>query len=89
MSFGMMRRALLFFCVTAISLSAFSQSVTVSPVTLSFGSLAVGSSSTVHKATLKNGQTSAITINSITSNLADYTQTNNCPVRPAVLAVGA
>ena len=89
MSFGMMRRALLFFCVTAISLSAFSQSVTVSPVTLSFGSLAVGSSSTVHKATLKNGQTSAITINSITSNLADYTQTNNCPVSPAVLAVGA
>ncbi len=70
-------------------LPAFSQSVTVTPTSISFGNQAQGTTSSIHKVTLKDGQKSAITINSISTNLADYAETNNCPVSPATLAAGA
>ena len=80
---------LLFCLVGWNSLPAFSQSVTVSPTSISFGNQAQGTTSSVHKVTLKNGQSSAITISSISTNLSDFGETNNCPVSPATLKAGA
>jgi uncharacterized protein YjdB len=83
-------RSALFACFTVLTfVPAFSQTVTVSPTSVSFGNQAQGSSSSVHNVKLRNGQSSAISISSITTNLADYSQTNNCPMSPATLAVGA
>ena len=72
----------------SISTCLAAQSVTVSPTSLGFGSQAKGTPSVSKNVVLKNGQTSAITISSITTNLADYTQTNNCPMSPATLHAG-
>jgi uncharacterized protein YjdB len=69
-------------------LPAFSQSVTVSPTSVAFGNQAQGTASSVHNVTLKNGQSSAISISSIATNLSDYSVTNNCPISPATLASG-
>src|SRR5580693_3574832 len=77
-------------CFAAVaSLPALAQTVTVSPASLSFGNQVEGTTSSVQKVTLKNGQTSAITITSITSNLSDFVATNNCPVSPVKLAASA
>src|SRR5579872_3461898 len=80
--------AMLVLCPAVLFLPAFSQSVTVSPTSLSFGNLVQGASSAVKKVTLKNGQTSAITVTSISSSLSDFTQTNTCPASPSKLAAG-
>jgi parallel beta-helix repeat protein len=79
------RWSLLAFAALA-SIPALAQTVTVSPASLSFGNQVEGTTSSVQKVTLKNGQSSAITITSITANLSDYAATNNCPVSPATLA---
>jgi len=63
--------------------------VTVSPTSISFGNQTQGTTSSVHKVTLKNGQSTAITFTTATFNLSDYSSTNNCPVSPATLAAGA
>ena len=60
----------------------------MSPTSLSFGNQVQGTASAVKKLTLKNGQTKAVTVTSITSSLADYTQTNTCPVPPLTLGAG-
>ena len=65
-----------YFALLAV-LPAFSQ--TVSPTSLSFGNQAQGTASSAQKVTLKNSLPSAITITSITANLADFAATNNCP----------
>ncbi len=88
MSCRLTLRAMLVFCAAMLSLPAFSQSVTVSPTSLSFGNQVQGMGTAVKKVTLKNGQTSAITITSISSSLTDYTQTNTCPASPSTLAAG-
>jgi uncharacterized protein YjdB len=83
-------RAVLLACFTISAvLPALSQSVTVSPASISFGNQAQGTTSSVHTVTLKNGQKSAITFTSISTNLSDYSETNTCPVSPATLAAGA
>ena len=83
-------RAALLVCFTmSVVLPALSQSVTVSPTSISFGNQAEGTPSSVQKLTLKNGQKSAITVTSIGTNLSDYSQTNTCPVSPAALAAAA
>jgi hypothetical protein len=61
-------------------LPAFSQSATVTPSSLSFGNQAHGTASSVQKLTLKNGQKSAITVTSISTNLSDYGETNNLSI---------
>jgi len=66
----------------------FSQAVTISSDSLSFGSKTEGSSSASEKVTLKNGQDTAIALRSISTSLPDYNETNNCPVSPATLAAG-
>ncbi len=72
--------------IAALPLCA--QSVTVSPASLSFGNQVQNTASAVQKVTLKNGQSSAITVTSIASSLLDYTETNTCPVSPSTLAAG-
>ena len=80
MMFRRLRRVFLLSCLASIAIiPAFSQSVTVSPTSIAFGNQAVGTTSATHRVTLKNGQTSAISISSISTNLADYVETNTCP----------
>src|SRR5713226_10379550 len=82
-------RASLLVCFAAVAfLPAFAQTVTVSPTTLSFPNQVQGTPSVIQKVTLKNGQTSAITVTKISTNLSDYSQTNTCPVSPSTLAAG-
>ena len=71
-----------------LTAAAFAQTVTLSPTSLSFGNVVQGTSSVVKTLTLKNGQTTAVTISSVSTNLPDYTQTNNCPVSPSTLKAG-
>src|SRR5450755_1871482 len=68
---------------------AFAQDVTLSPNSLSFGNQIQGTSSAIQKVTLKNGQSTAITITNIRTNLSDYKQINNCPSSPSTLVAGA
>ncbi len=75
-------------CLPLFALPSFSQNVTVSPTTLSFGNQVQGTASATKNVTLKNGQNTAITITGITSSLSDYTQTNNCPVSSSTLGAG-
>ena len=83
----MFRRSLLLFCFAALAVvSSLSQTVTVSPTSIAFGNEAIGSTSAAHRVTLKNGQASPISITSISTNLADYAETNTCP---ASLKAGA
>ena len=66
-------------CTVPLSLaSAFGQTVTVSPTSLSFGNQVLGTSSSVKKVTLKNGQSTSISVSSIISNLADFTRSTSC-----------
>jgi hypothetical protein len=89
MQVGLVHRSFYVVCLAAVfSLGALAQTVTVSPTSVAFGNQAQGTSSSVHKVTLKNGQRSAITISSISTNLADYSEINNCPMSPATLAAG-
>ena len=61
------------------------QSVTVSPTSLSFGNQAISTASSAKTVTVKNGQTVALTVSSITAS-GDYSQTNTCGTS---LAAGA
>jgi hypothetical protein len=76
-------RPSLFVCFAALAfLPAFSQTVRVSPTNAAFGNQVEGTTSSIHNVVLKNGQSSAITIASITTSLVDYAATNNCPISP-------
>jgi uncharacterized protein YjdB len=87
---GLIFRSALLACFAALTfVPALSQTVALSPTSVSFGNQSQGTSSSVHNVKLKNGQSSAITISSISTNLADYSQTNSCPMSPATLAAGA
>lgn len=81
-------RRLSFVFLASITSSAFAQTVTVSPTSLSFGNQVQNTASAVQKITLRNGQTTAVTVTSVTTNLSDYTQTNTCPVSPSTLGAG-
>ena len=54
-----------------------SQTVTVTPTSLSFGNQVVSTTSTSKAVTLKNGQSVTLTISSISTS-GDYAQSNNC-----------
>ncbi len=62
--------------------------VTLSPTSLTFGSLSVGTVSAPKTVTLTNTGTAALTISSIAAGGADYSETDNCP-RAGALDVGA
>jgi len=62
--------------------------VTLTPASASFGSVAVGTPSTVHNFTLNNVSGSSITISGVSftgTNAADFSQTNTCG---SILATG-
>jgi hypothetical protein len=62
--------------------------VQLSPTSLAFASQSVDSTSPVHTVTLTNSGDIALTVTDITVT-GDFAQTNNCPVSPATLPVGA
>jgi Na+/melibiose symporter-like transporter len=72
--------------IVASCVAAAAQNATVSPTSLSFGNQIEGITSAIKNVTLKNGQTKAITISSVSTNLSDYAATNNCA---QTLAAGA
>jgi hypothetical protein len=77
--------------VTGVNFSstAVAPVVQLSPTSLSFGSLAVGSSSASQAVTLKNIGTASLSLTSITfagTNPGDFAQTNNCSSSLAVNA---
>lgn len=77
------RFSVIFLLLASALLAA--QSVTVSPASLSFGNQAISTASNAKTVTLKNGQSVALAISSITTT-GDYTQTNTCGTS---LAAGA
>lgn len=60
--------------------------VSVSPKSLTFGNQLVGTASTTKPVMIKNNGAAATTI--IVSASGDFSQTNDCPVSPATLALG-
>jgi hypothetical protein len=65
---------------------------TLTPASLTYGSQAVGTSSTTQALTVTSTGTGPLTINSITitgTNPGDYSQSNNCPISPSTLAAAA
>jgi len=63
----------------------------VSPSSLNFGAVGVGTSSNTMTAVLSNNQSGPLKITSISksgSNASDFTETDNCPISPATLAGG-
>ena len=61
-------------------------SVTASPSSIVFGSQVVGVKSGAFKVTVVNNQSSALTIKTISTTLADYTITTTCPTGTKPLA---
>ena len=70
------------FVLLSLSIAS-AQSVT--PTSISFGNQVVSTSSSTKQVTLKNGN-SSIAISSISTSLAEFGQTSNCPISPATLA---
>jgi hypothetical protein len=69
--------------------TAVSPIVQLTPTSLTFASLAVGSTSAAQAVTLKNTGTAALTLSSIAlagTNPGDFAQTNNCPSSLAINA---
>ena len=84
------RLLLAFVCALLVGcLAAGAQSVTVTPTSLSFGNQVKNTTSATKAVTLRNGQSSAVTVASISTNLSDYAAASNCPSSPATLAAGA
>src|SRR5207247_2898225 len=63
--------------------------VNATPSNLSFGNQTVGVKSSAAAVTVTNNQSKNLTINSITSNLSDYTTSTACPLTPKALTPGA
>jgi len=79
----------LFISSLFIAASLQSQTATLTPSSLSYGTQVINTTSSPKVATFKNTSSSqTITISSIATT-GDYAQTNNCPVSPATLAAGA
>jgi Concanavalin A-like lectin/glucanases superfamily/Bacterial Ig-like domain (group 2)/Abnormal spindle-like microcephaly-assoc'd, ASPM-SPD-2-Hydin len=61
--------------------------VTISPTSLTFSSQLVTTTSTSQAITVKNNQSSAMTISGISAS-GDFAQTSTCPFSPSTLAAG-
>jgi len=69
-----------------------STTVTLSPVSLFFGTQLLATPSTASAVALTNSGTSAVTINSITvaeANSGDFGVSHNCPISPNTLGAGS
>ena len=85
----LVRLAVVFVIILVGLPKAYAGKVTISPSNLYYGNQVMGTPSAVQSATVTNGLSTALTINSITINLSDYTETTNCPLSPSTLAAGA
>lgn len=65
-----------------------SPNASLSTATLAFGNQPVGIASSSHSVTLTNNGSAALSISGIIAN-GDFSQSNNCPISPASLAVNA
>jgi len=82
-------KSALFISSLFIAASLQSQTATLTPTSLSYGTQVINTTSSPKVATFKNTSGSqTITISSIATT-GDFAQTNNCPVSPAILAAGA
>ena len=64
--------------------------LTATPASLSFGNAVLGKTVSAKVVTVKNNETIALTIDSIATDLTDFSiSTNTCPLSPATLAAGA
>lgn len=86
------RRVLPFILLSLVSFnsSAFGQT-TLSPATLAFGNEALNETSASKTATLRNTQTTPLTISSISisgTDMGDFAPGGNCPLSPNTLAAG-
>jgi len=77
--------------VILLAASSLAQTVTLSPTSLSFGDVAVGSTSPAKNVTLSNTGTASLTISSIAAS-APFAETNNCgssvlPGRKCIISV--
>ena len=61
-------------------------SVTLTPTSSSFGSEQVGTRSSAQTFSLTNGDSTALTIASVSTSLSDFTSSTNCPLSPNTLA---
>ena len=78
MSYCVRTVVLAIFCATFFSAAGLAQTAVVTPITLSFGNLAIGTNSSGKAVTLIN--TSAVALNIANfSTIGDFAQTNNCP----------
>jgi len=63
--------------------------ISAAPTSLSFGNQVIGKKSTPQKVTVKNTSTASITVNSIATDLTDFTTTTSCPLAPNTMSGGA
>jgi HYDIN/CFA65/VesB-like, Ig-like domain/Cep192 domain 4/Galactose oxidase, central domain len=74
------------------SLTGGSPTADLSPSSLTFSTQTIGTTSSSQTVTLTSSGTAALTISSISitgSNSGDFAQSDNCPVSPSTLSVGA
>jgi Abnormal spindle-like microcephaly-assoc'd, ASPM-SPD-2-Hydin/Beta-propeller repeat len=63
--------------------------VGLAPTSLAFGGQLLTTTSASQTVTLTNNGNAPLTINSISTSLSDFAETNTCPASPATLAAGA
>ena len=76
----------------ALSGTGATSAVSLSPSSVSFGSVALGARSAAKSLTLTNSGTAPLAVSGVAvtgANAGDFAETNNCPVPPATLAVSA
>ena len=75
-----------------IGTSTSAPGVSLTPTSLDFGNQLVNTPSAIQTVTLKNTGTAALIINNISingTNTGDFSQTNNCPISPSMLAAAS
>ena len=80
------------FCCAVLSMAAAAGQASLTPTSLSFGSVPLGQSGKPETAVLQNTQSSPLTISSIATSggnaPGDFTLGGNCPITPNTLAAG-
>jgi trimeric autotransporter adhesin len=78
----------IFACLIRLSsIASVAQTVTFSPISLSFGNQVQGTASAVKKITLTNNQLTPLHITSIAAHVADYVATSNCPMGLGIVSL--
>lgn len=75
--------------VSFVGIGKINADLSVSPLTMDFGSALVGYSGNGGQLTLTNTSSTGLTISSLTFSDPQFSQTNNCPVPPSLLAASS